>query len=113
MKTFKDRIRSESVLVRLSSVGACRGINPLSNFLVSARGQISHWAIFLIYTVEQIARPGHLLGTHVPLEGYLPADVKVAQHFPACLIHLGVLFPQEMKLLRSRDVFFIRGISHN
>ena len=73
MKTFKDRIRSESVLVRLSGVRACRGIDPLSNFLVSAGGQTSHWAIFLIYVVEQIARLGHLLDTPVPLGGYLPA----------------------------------------
>jgi len=52
MKTFKDHIRSESVLVPLSGVRACRVIDPLSNFLVSARSQTSHWFIFLIYAVE-------------------------------------------------------------
>ena len=77
MKTFKDRIRPESVLVRLSDVRACRGIDPLSNFFVSVRGQTSHWTILLIYAIEQIARPGHLLDTPVPPGGYLPIDVEV------------------------------------
>ena len=76
MKIFKNCIRSESVLVRLSGVRACRGIDSLSNFLVSAKGQTSHWAIFLIYAVEQIACPGYLLDTPVPLGGYLPVEWK-------------------------------------
>ena len=63
MKTFKDRIRSESVLIQLSGVRACRGIDPLSNFLVSSRDQTSHRVILLIYVIEQTARPGHLLDT--------------------------------------------------
>ena len=41
------------------------------------------------------------------------ADVKVAQHFLIRLIYLRILFLQKMKLLKSWDVFFIRGISHN
>jgi len=70
VKTFKTRIRFESVLIRLSGVGACRGIDPLSDFFISARGQTSHWASFFIYVVEQIAHLGHLL---TPL--FLPVNI--------------------------------------
>ena len=43
----------------------------------------------------------------------MPAVVKVTQHFPICLVHLRILFPQEVKLLRGRDILFIRGISNH
>ena len=43
----------------------------------------------------------------------MAADVEVAHYFSICLIHLRGLFLQEVKLLRSRDIFFIRGIYHN
>jgi len=78
MKTFKNRIRFESVLIRLGGVGTCGGTDPLGDFLISARGQTSHWTRFFIYAVEQIARPGHLLNTPVRPGGYLLADVEVA-----------------------------------
>jgi len=110
MKIFKNHIRFENVLIRLGGVGACGGTDTLSNFLISARSQTSHWATFFVYAIEQITHQEHLLNAPVPPGGYLPANVKVTQHFLVCLVHLRVLFSQEVKLLRSRNVFFIGGI---
>ena len=62
---FQNRIRFESVFIRLCGIRTHRGINPLDDFLVGARGQNSHRVIFLSYTVELVARPRHLLNSLV------------------------------------------------
>ena len=58
------------VLIRLGGVGASGGIDPLSDFFISARGQTSYWARFSIYVIEQIARPVYLLNAPIP-----PVDI--------------------------------------
>ena len=63
MKTFKDRIRLESILVQLGHIRACGGTDPLGDLFTSTRGQSSHWVRVFIYAIEQVAHPGHLFNT--------------------------------------------------
>ena len=77
MKTFKDRIRLESILIRLGHIQAYGGTDPLSNLFISAKSQTSHWVRLFIYVIEQVARLGHLFNAPVPPDGRLPVDMEV------------------------------------
>jgi len=78
VKTFKDRIRLESIIIRLGRIRACRGTDPLGNLFISVKGQTSRWVRLFIYVIEQVARLRHKFNAPVPLDGYLSAIKKVA-----------------------------------
>ena len=112
VKTFKNRVRSESVLIRLGGVGAYGGIDPLSDFIISARGQTSHWARFFIYVVEQIARQDIFLSLYS--SRWISACRCESDTALSSMSRTPyILFPQEVKLHRGRDILFIRDISNH
>jgi len=57
VKTFKNCIRLESILVGLCRIRAYGGTDPLNNFFIRARSQTSQWARLFIYVMEKVARP--------------------------------------------------------
>ena len=77
VKTFKDRIRLESILVGLCHIRAYRGTDSLNNLFTSARNQMGNWVRLFIYFIEKVARPGHLLNAPIPPDGRLPTDMEV------------------------------------
>ena len=77
METFENRVRFESILVRLRGVGIYRSLNPIGNLLVGAGSQSGYWMVFLIDAIKQVACPRQLLDSPRPPRGYMAANVEV------------------------------------
>ena len=78
VKTFKDHIRLESILVGLCHIRACGGTDPLNNPFINARSQMGHWDRLLTYVIKKVAHPGHLLNAPDPPDGCFPIYIEVA-----------------------------------
>ena len=78
VKAFKERVRFETILVRIRSVEAFRSLgDPVVNLLVRAGSQSGYHMGFIIDIIEQVTGPRQLLDSSRPPSGYLAANMEV------------------------------------